>query len=112
MKTQLWIIALLAAAIALWPMSARAQAISGDVVGTLTDSTGASIPGADVEALNAGTNVRTLAKTGGDGQYRFTNLPPGTYTIKASPQGFTPTSVKNVSVDANKVATVNLSAPV
>ena len=111
MNNQLWLLAL-ATALMLSPGSARAQAISGDVVGTLTDSSGASIPGADIEAQNSGTNVRTVTKTSGDGQYRFTNLPPGSYTITASPQGFTPTSVKNVTVDANKVVTVNLTAPI
>lgn len=111
MNNQLWLLAL-ATALMLSPGSAHAQAISGDVVGTLTDSSGASIPGADIEAQNSGTNVRTVTKTSGDGQYRFTNLPPGSYTITASPQGFTPTSVKNVTVDANKVVTVNLTAPI
>src|SRR5206468_4276882 len=58
-----------------------AQAISGDLVGTVTDSTGAVVPNAAVTATNVATGVKSAGKTNANGEYRFTNLPSGNYDI-------------------------------
>ncbi|PYS38750.1 MAG: hypothetical protein DMG14_16440, partial [Acidobacteria bacterium] len=54
-----------------------AQAISGNLTGTVVDATGATVPNATVEITNAGTGIKTTSKTGVDGLYRFNNLPVG-----------------------------------
>src|ERR1700730_6741428 len=64
------------------------QAIDGAIVGTIVDSQGAVVSGADVTATNIATNVVAVAKTGGSGDYRFDHLLAGTYRISAKLTGF------------------------
>src|SRR5690348_15720490 len=78
----------------LLPMKSGAQAISGSLVGTVTDSTGGGVPNANVQATNTGTGVKTAAVTGDRGDYRFNNLPVGTYNIVVTATGFNTTSLK------------------
>jgi hypothetical protein len=91
---------------------ARAQTISGDLVGRVLDQTGAAVPGAMVAATNNATNVKTSKQTNASGEYRIGNLPPGQYDVSASSAGFTPATLKNVSVVLNQVATANLTLEV
>ena len=85
------------------------QAISGDLVGTVTDPSGAVVPNATVEALNTATGVRSATRTNGTGEYRFSNLPIGQYDITANAQGFASTVVRGQRVDLNKTATANVA---
>jgi len=103
---------LLAFCLALCPASARAQAISGDLTGTVFDASGAAIANASIVALDDATGVRTAAQTNAEGIYRFTNLPIGRYTITATATGFTRDELKNVDVTLNNVATANLTLQV
>ena len=61
------------------------QAISGNMVGTVIDSSGAVVTNANVEATNLGTGAAVPTRTGGTGGYRLENLPVGTYRITARP---------------------------
>ena len=61
-----------------------AQVISGDLVGTILDKTGAVIPGARVEATKNDTGVKYETTAGENGEYRIPNLPIGTYSVTAS----------------------------
>src|ERR1039457_3844776 len=92
--------------------SARAQAISGDLTGTVLDVSGATIPNASVVALNDATGLKTTAQTNAEGVYRFTNLPIGRYTIAASATGFTRDELKNVHLTLNNVVTAHLTLQV
>ena len=103
---------LLAFCLALCPASARAQAISGDLTGTVFDASGAAIANASIVALDDATGVRSAAQTNAEGIYRFTNLPIGRYTITATAPGFTRDELKNVDVTLNTVATANLTLQV
>ena len=68
--------------------AASAQTITtGDVVGVVSDSTGAVIPGAVVTLKTAETNETRTEKTGAQGQYRFSLLSPGLYTISSQVPG-------------------------
>src|SRR5579871_5214399 len=86
-----------------------AQANSGDLTGTVFDSSGAAIPNATVVALDDSTGVRTTAQTNAGGVYRFTNLPAGRYTLTASASGFSTDTLKNVDVILNNTITANLT---
>jgi hypothetical protein len=66
------------------------------LVGTVTDNSGSVIPNAGVEARNQGTDVTSTTHTDSDGDYRFVNMDPGTYTITVSAQSFA--TEKNVDV--------------
>ncbi|HXA03848.1 MAG TPA: carboxypeptidase-like regulatory domain-containing protein, partial [Bryobacteraceae bacterium] len=73
---KLWIFAaVLLAAAAVFPELLRAQAVSGDLVGIVTDATGAAVPNATVVATNDATGVKTAATTDTSGSYRLANLP-------------------------------------
>ncbi|HSE62520.1 MAG TPA: TonB-dependent receptor [Thermoanaerobaculia bacterium] len=84
---------------------------TGAVQGTVTDSSGAVIPGATVEARSATLQGFRSATTDGRGGYRFPALPPGTYTVKATLAGFTSVE-KTGYVTLDSTATVDLELQV
>jgi hypothetical protein len=88
---------------------ARAQAISGDIAGTVTDASKAVVVKATVVAKNVATGVVNTATTGGAGEYRLVNLPPGTYDVTASAPGFAKSTLKDFAVELNKVSTANFT---
>jgi Carboxypeptidase regulatory-like domain len=79
-------------ALPLCALSLRAQGTSGAVTGTVTDSTSAIIPGAEVTITNPASGFSQKIKTDSDGQYRFANLPFGHYHVSATAAGFQPLS--------------------
>lgn len=85
-----------------------AQDISGSLVGTVSDSTGAAIAKADVAVSNVGTGIVAKTTTSVSGQYRVDNLIPGSYRVTAKAQGFKTIS-EVVDVKLNITGTLNLS---
>ncbi len=88
--------------------TAYPQAISGDVSGTIADTSGAPIPDAPMTAHNVKTGMVATTQSNAVGQYRFVNLPVGSYTIESKLPGFALAAVENVLVELNKVSTVNI----
>ncbi len=72
---------------------AYGQATSGNIVGTVIDSSGAAVVNADVTATNVATSVSASTRTGTSGEYRFDNLLVGTYRISVKSSGFRTTTV-------------------
>src|SRR2546421_3632903 len=89
-----------------------AQVISGDLVGTVLDKTGAVIPGATVEATNVNTGVKTQTRAGENGEYRFSNLPVGSYNVAGSAPNFSTTTINNFRVELNKISTLQITLEV
>jgi hypothetical protein len=58
---------------------------AADIVGTVTDPSGAAVPSAKVTIVNLGTNVSRSAQTGASGDYPFTLLPVGRYSTSSAP---------------------------
>src|SRR5678815_5747450 len=93
----------------------RASAQTADIVGRVTDTSGGVLPGATVTVENIGTKDVRTAVTSNTGDYVFTLLPIGTYTVKIDLQGFSAqtsrvvlTSGDRTRVDGKlNVATVN-----
>src|SRR5437660_11000687 len=81
-----------------------AQAIDGNLVGTVVDPTGATVPNAMVEITNTATGIKATARTGVDGLYRFNNLPIGTYDVSVTASGFATSGLKNVAIELNKTS--------
>ncbi len=78
-----------------------AQVVTGSIIGTVVDSTGAAIPGAQITLTNSGTKeVRTTA-TKGTGIFQFPTLPPGTYTVDVTASGFKASATTNIELDAS-----------
>ena len=86
-----------------------AQVISGDLVGTVLDKTGAAVPGAHIEAVNVGTGGKLEKDANDSGEYRLNNLPVGTYNISASAPAFGTTTVNGVKVELNKTLTQQIT---
>ena len=68
--------------------SARAQGLTGQISGTVTDSGGGVLPGASVVVKNAGTNSTRETVTGTDGSFVFPDLLAGRYDITVTVSGF------------------------
>ncbi len=86
-----------------------AQLTSGNITGGVRDPTGASVPGATVIAHNTATGVDVPTTTTSAGDFRFENLPVGTYTVIVSSPGFAKAEVGNVSVQLNQTVTTNVT---
>jgi len=65
-----------------------AQAVRGAVLGTVTDKTGAVLPGATINVTNTGTSVIQATVADSQGRYSVADLLPGTYDVEASLSGF------------------------
>jgi hypothetical protein len=89
------------------PVFAFGQAISGDIVGTVKDNSGAVVADAPVEATNLGTGFKTSVKTSTGGEFHFVNLPSGHYSVKASGGGLAGT-IADVEVQLNRTVTANV----
>jgi hypothetical protein len=80
------------------PQSASAQVLYGSVVGTVTDQTGAVVPGAQIAISNDSTGLKRQTTTDSTGLYRILDLPQGTYTIEATAKGFRPLRRTNIDL--------------
>jgi trimeric autotransporter adhesin len=80
---------LVALCLALAPAAAHAQIRSATITGTVTDSTGAVLPGASVVVTNQETNAESTLATNDEGLFTAPYLPAGTYTVTVTLQGFT-----------------------
>ncbi|MBO0797842.1 MAG: TonB-dependent receptor, partial [Blastocatellia bacterium] len=87
------------AAICFLTSVAIAQVTTGDILGTITDPSGAVLPNAKIVITNSGTHESHIISSDDSGQYILTNLPVGTYTVEASATGFQ-SSVANLRLDA------------
>jgi hypothetical protein len=90
------------------PAVLRAQSnISGDIAGTVTDPTGAAVPGAKVVVTGSTTGTVKTAMTGGTGDFRVPLLSPGMYKIEVTATGFE-TSTSTSTVSAGTISQVNV----
>lgn len=107
MKTKnlssLWSVVLLVVS----TVTLHAQSQQGSVVGTITDASGAAIPNATLVLRNDQTNVTQTITGEPSGNYRFTLVPPGAYTLSVKSQGFTEKQIRNIQVETSKQLEVN-----
>ncbi len=89
--------------------SMLAQQTSGNLTGVVYDPTGATVPNATVVAMNQATNVSSSAVSTSSGEYRISNLPPGTYNLNVTSAGFAAAQVKGVNVPLNQTVTTNVT---
>src|SRR5437899_6084086 len=81
---------------------AWSQTVQGVITGTITDPTGAVVPGATVTITNVGTNASQSATTGSDGSYRFPLVPSGAYTIEVKAANFAVVRASGIVVEASQ----------
>jgi Carboxypeptidase regulatory-like domain len=94
--------------IAVSSRAAYGQAISGALVGTVVDSSGAAVAGASVSATNIATGAVTTTTTGGTGAYHLENFPVGSYRIAVAASGFRPVA-QQVDIILNQTGTLNVT---
>lgn len=82
------------------------------LLGTVTDPTGAVVPGASVELTNLSTNQSATVSTNASGRYVFARVFSGTYSLSVSMQGFRTTTIGDVKVDVAKSYTYDVSLEV
>jgi hypothetical protein len=90
------------------PGDLRAQSlISGDIVGTVTDQSGAIVPNASITVTSKATGAVQQTTTNSSGSYRIPLLKPGDYTVLVKAAGFEQASLP-VSVSASTTATADV----
>ncbi len=89
------------------PFSLHAQQYSGTITGTVTDQTGAAVPGATVTIINTGTNSTVTAKSDGQGNFTATQLPVGTYDVHVVQGNFKEYVETGVQVHTSTNTSVN-----
>ncbi len=90
------------------PGALKAQtAGQGTITGTVTDSTGAVVPGARVIAINAATSVASERISSSAGFFAIAPLPPGTYSLSVEAKGFRTLKQDNLAVNALGVLAFN-----
>ena len=94
------------------PMLAVGQIYFGGIVGTVTDPSGAAIPGASITVLNTGTGSTLRTTTNREGEYQMMHLVPGVYSVTSSMKGFNKTIVTDVTVRVGTTTTSNLTMKV
>ena len=87
----------------------RAQDVFGTINGTVTDSTGAAVPGADVKITNEQTGVSRPVTANENGYYVASQLPVGSYTVAATLKGFKVTTKSGNDLTAGAHVTVDVT---
>ena len=94
-------------AITLSPATAAAQAVTGTILGTVRDATGAVVPGAIVTLHETATGLSRTAATNDHGDYASPLLATGVYTIRLQAAGFKPTDITGVELDVDEKVRVD-----
>ncbi len=87
----------------------KAQVLYGSIVGNVTDSSGAAVPGASVKLTQTETNLAREIITNATGSYVYNDAPAGTYQITISKEGFQVFTTRNVTVQNNTATRVDAS---
>ncbi|MFZ0793504.1 MAG: carboxypeptidase regulatory-like domain-containing protein [Candidatus Korobacteraceae bacterium] len=103
-------LALLVIALLIAPSLMAQSLVSGDVTGTVTDPSGAVVPNATVTLKNNATGASHTTTSTSSGAYRFSLLPPGTYTVSATAAGFSKAEqMTSVNVGQATLANIKLA---
>ena len=100
-----------AVALALVSVSMAQNIVTGGIAGTVTDPSGAVVPGANVTLKSSSTGETQTTSTTSTGLYNFPLLKPGSYTVSVSQTGFHAVS-ETIDVPLGQIATVNIKLAV
>jgi hypothetical protein len=90
----------------------RAQSTYGSISGTITDSSGAAVPGAEVTLTNLSTSEKRVQTSADDGHFTFVNLFQGQYRLDVEKSGFKHYSRPNVVVQVQQDTHIEASLSV
>jgi Carboxypeptidase regulatory-like domain/TonB dependent receptor len=86
----------------------EAQAPTAQIVGKITEQTGAAVPKAAIDVDNTGTGLKRRATSSAEGDYVIPSLPVGTYTVKVAAQGFKAFSQSGIGLEGGQSARVDV----
>lgn len=92
--------------------TSHAQDTNASLSGTVTDPSGAALPGAKLTATNAATGFKSYFLADGAGQFTFRNLTPGTYDLEVSADGFSTTIQRGLVLSINQAARADVKLTV
>jgi hypothetical protein len=90
------------------PSVAHGQITTGVIQGSVTDPSGAAVPGVTVEARNLDTNLKTVQVTDATGRFVLLQLQPGRYNVQFSITGFATTVQENVPLTVGQTQNLNV----
>ncbi len=93
-------------------ISLKAQTVYGSMAGTITDPSGAVVPGASITLTNIGTTEKRSMVSEATGNYRFVNLGPGRYRIDVEKAGFKHFTRDNILVEVQAALRIDVSMQV
>jgi Carboxypeptidase regulatory-like domain len=106
-SSRLAVLSLLLAMLYVTP-HAGAQSTGGRIRGTIIDSSGAAVSGANLALINEATNVTANTVSGNNGEYIFLEVPVGTYDMEVAQQGFKRYTRKGIVVNLNEVVSLDI----
>jgi hypothetical protein len=86
---------------------AEAQVLKAQIIGTITDQSGAVVPGAKIRITDTVTNFTRSGETNDSGNYFFVNLDAGVYRVEAEHAGFSKALRNDIDLQPNTTARVN-----
>ncbi len=92
-----------------WTIPLPAQVDSGSVIGQVVDQTGGVVPNAKVTLQNEGTNASLSADTDNHGNYSFSPVRIGTYTLSVEEPGFARVVRSHVAIDIQQQAKIDFA---
>lgn len=102
-------LAIICASVLMGGSVARGQGIvTGTLVGSVQDATGAVISGAKITVTRTDTNAVFTTVTDAQGSFTLSDLPVGNYGVKIESQGFSSLEVKDLHVDANRTQSLGV----
>ena len=88
------------------------QSTTGDILGTVQDSSGAVVAGAKIEVANLDTNAKKEAVSSGEGQFRVPMLPAGRYEVTVEKSGFAKYRQGPIVLQLNEAADLKINLQV
>ncbi|WP_419807042.1 carboxypeptidase regulatory-like domain-containing protein [Terriglobus sp.] len=102
---------LASAAVVAFAPAAHAQ-FRASITGTVTDPTGAIVPGAQVTLLDNQTGKTLTSTSNGSGVYNFNALPPDSFTLSATMAGFSTKTINNLTITPEQANNINVELSV
>ncbi len=96
----------------LTPRAAAAQAVTGTILGTVTDNTGAVMPGVTVTVTQVETGQNRAYVTDSNGEYTAPSIPTGTYRVNAELQGFKSVTLEGIRVSVDQRVRIDVQLEV
>lgn len=107
-----WLVLCLGVVLGTSPHPAVSQAVTGSLVGTVTDPSGAAVPGATIVVTDIGKGTTQSVQSNASGNYQVYRLVSDAYSVKITAPGFVVVEAQNVNVTAGSAAELNLTLQV